>query len=345
RISQRARFKGLKTAAVAKMEEVAEGLGLTSEQLADRLVPDFGLDADGSLRLDYGSRRFVVGFDEQLRPFVADDTGKRLKTLPKPGARDDTDLATAAYQRFTALKKDVRTVAVDQVRRLEQAMVAGRRWTGAEFRTLFAEHPLLWHIVRRLVWARFDAAGRVTGALRMAEDRTLATVDDEPAVLGDDEIIGIAHPLHLGTAEAAGWAEVFADYEILQPFPQLGRPTFGLTPEEAAGAHLNRFESVTVPTTKLIGLERRGWKRESPQDAGMQSVIEKTLAPNRVMVVHLDPGIAVGELDYFPDQKLTAVFLHDGTGGWWSKEVELPLHTLDAVATSEIIRDLTEVTT
>src|SRR6185369_16203815 len=121
-IAQRAKFKGLKTAAQQKMDEVAAGLGLDAEQLADRLVPDFGLAADGSLRLDYGPRQFLVGFDEQLRPFVADADGKRLKALPKPGARDDAELAPAAYKQFAALKKDVRTVAADQIRRLERAM-------------------------------------------------------------------------------------------------------------------------------------------------------------------------------------------------------------------------------
>ncbi|GAA1647877.1 DUF4132 domain-containing protein [Actinoplanes couchii] len=345
RISQRAKFKGLKTAAVAKMDEVADGLGLSSEQLADRLVPDFGLDADGSLLLDYGPRRFVVGFDEQLRPFVAEEGGKRLKTLPKPGVRDDAELAPAAYQRFAALKKDVRTVAADQVCRLEQAMVDGRRWSGAEFRQLFAGHPLLWHIVRRLVWARFDADGTVTGTLRIAEDRTLATVDDEPAELGDDEIVGIAHPLRLGEATVASWSEVFADYEILQPFPQLGRPVFRLPAAETAGARLLRFEGLSVPATKLLGLERRGWKRETPEDGGIQSRIEKTLARDRIMMVQLNPGIAVGDVTYFEDQKLESVFLHDGTGDWWRGGSETPLNTVDEVAISEIIRDLTEVTT
>ncbi len=345
RIAQRAKFKGLKTAAATRMDEVADSLGLSTEQLADRLVPDLGLDADGSLRLDYGPRRFTVGFDEQLRPFVVDEQGRRLKALPRPGARDDADLAPAAYRRFTALKKDVRTIAADQVRRLEQAMVTGRRWTGAEFRELFAGHPLLWHIVRRLVWGRFDTSGALTGTLRIAEDRSLATVADEPTTLAGDEIVGIVHPLQLGAEEAGGWARVFADYEILQPFPQLGRARFTLTADETAGPRLARFEGLRVPTTKLLGLERRGWRRESPQDGGIQSVFEKQVGSGLTMMVQMDPGIAVGELAYFPDQKLESVFLHNGTGTWWfDNKGEVPLKDLDPVALSEIVRDLTEVT-
>ncbi|GAA3350926.1 hypothetical protein GCM10020358_78680 [Amorphoplanes nipponensis] len=344
-IAQRAKFKGLKAAAAQKMAEVAAGLGLSADQLADRLVPQFGLDAAGSMVLDYGARQFTVGFDEQLRPYVADSSGKRLKALPKPGARDDAELAPAAYQQFAALKKDVRTVATDQIRRLERAMVTGRRWTGAEFRQLFVAHPLLWHIVRRLVWATYDDAGRPAGAVRVAEDRSFSDVHDERAELADDACVGVAHPLHLGDS-LPDWAEVFADYEILQPFAQLGRETFSLTPEEAAAARLTRFEGHTVPTGRVIGLERRGWRREEPQDAGVQGRIELALGSRQEVVIELDPGIAVGALDIFPEQKLEMIFLSDGTGNRWGADTtgHVPLGRLDPVTASEIIRDLTELT-
>jgi hypothetical protein len=344
-IAQRAKFSALKHAAQQMMKAVADGLGLTAEQLADRLVPDFGLDVDGSLRLDYGPRQFVVGFDEQLRPYVTDAAGKTLKTLPKPGVRDDTVLAPAAHQRFTGLKKDVRTVATDQVRRLEQAMVTNRRWTGAEFRRLFAGHPLLWHIVRRLVWATFDAAGTPDGAFRVAEDRTLSTVDDEETTLADDAVVGVAHPLHLGK-EVAAWGEVFADYEILQPFPQLGRPVFGLAEEDLRAGRLVRFQGVKVPTTALLGMEKRGWHREAPRDAGMQSRLERTIGDGMTVIAEFEPGIAAGGISYFPEQKLQEVWLQHGSAHRWSRgdNGRDALDQLDPVTVSEILRDLTDLT-
>jgi hypothetical protein len=345
RISQKAKSTPLRTAAAARIGEVADALGLTADELADRLVPDFGLDADGSLRLDYGPRQFVVGFDEQLRPFVADGAGKRLKELPKPGTRDDASLGEAAYQRFSALKRAVRKISAEQVRRLEQAMVAGRRWTGADFRRLFVEHPLMWHIGRRLVWARFDGSGAVVGSLRIAEDRSFAGVDDEPVVVGDDDVIGVAHPVRLGAADLTGWAEVFADYEILQPFPQLGRPVHELTETERGAGRLHRFEGVTVPTTKVLTLDRRGWHRHEPVNAGIQAGFDRVIGPGQVLTVHLDPGI-VGQVGFHAKQSLVAVYLHDGSAGPWdlTDARTLPLGGLDPVSVSEILRDLTDVT-
>ena len=341
-ISQRVKFKALRTRAQEKIQEVAEGLGLTSEQLADRLVPDFGLDGDGSMVLDYGPRRFVVGFDEQLKPYVSDENGKRRKSLPAPGARDDAEPASAARKRFADLKKDVRTVAGDLIQRLEVAMVVRRTWTKAEFADLFAGHPLTWHLARRLVWVA-EADG-VRTAFRVAEDRTFADVEDDTLELPDAVRIRLAHPLDLSGA-LEEWSEVFADYEILQPFAQLGRAVHVMTDEERAGAHLTRFENAVVPTGRLLGMQRRGWARGEPQDAGIEGWFSREVGPNRFVVLGLDPGIAVGYVDEFPEQTLRAVWINTRPDDYWpSRTTSLRFGDLDPVTASEVLADLTELT-
>ncbi|MDK0523342.1 DUF4132 domain-containing protein [Streptomyces sp. ML-6] len=342
-IAQRVKFKALKERAGEKIAEVAAGLGLAGEQLSDRLVPDLGLDADGSTVIDYGPRSFTVGFDEQLRPYVLDGDGKRRKDLPKPGARDDAELAPAERKRFMALKKDVRTIASDQVRRLEAAMVAERSWTAGEFRKLFVEHPLLWHLVRRLVWLSEAEDGTRT-AFRVAEDRTFADAEDDVFVLAEDATVRLAHPVHLGD-ELAAWSEVFADYEILQPFPQLGRSVFALPGEEADTYRLPRFEGLKVPVGKVLGLQRRGWERGEPQDAGVERWISKRLGDDCYLVIALDPGIAVGVVDMFPDQTLETVWLDSRPDDHWRRgEYRLRFTGLDAVTVSEFLGDLAELT-
>ncbi len=342
-IAQRVPFKALKVRAQEKIAEVAEALGLTGEQLGDRLVPDFGLDADGSTVIDYGTRQFTVGFDEQLRPYVRDADGKPRKALPAPAAKDDPELAPAERKRFAALKKDVRTVASDQVRRLEAAMVAQRSWTAGEFRELFVTHPLLWHLVRRLVWLS-EADGEVT-AFRVAEDRTYADVDDDELTLPEDAHVRLAHPLLLGE-ELGAWSELFADYEILQPFPQLGRPVHAITEEEAASHRLARFEGATVPVGKLLGLTKRGWERGTPQDAGVERWFSRRIAEGQYLVIDLDPGIPVGWVDGLGDQTFRAVWLDTRPDDYWERNRRYALRFagLDPVMASELLADLTEVT-
>jgi hypothetical protein len=320
-ISRRVRFKGLKARAKDKIEQIAARRGLTPEQLADRMVPDFGLDDDGSMALDYGPRRFTVGFDEALVPFVLDGDGRRRTTLPRPGAGDDPELAPAAYQRFSSMKKVARTASADQIRRLETAMVTLRRWTAAEFRELFVAHPLVWHIARRLVWLAAD--GGATAAFRVAEDRTFADARDEAYALPGTATVGIAHPLDLG-GELAAWRETFEDYELLQPFPQLERPTYALTGEERRCDHLARFEGRTVRTVRVLALRHRGWARG-------YSDVSRELPAGRRVLVDLAPGLGSGPPDDEPEQRIEGVRLAGGAG----------FGELDPVTASEIVADLT----
>ncbi|MGV9414671.1 DUF4132 domain-containing protein [Nocardia sp. NPDC003693] len=312
-IAEKAKFKGLKSTARAQIAAVALARGLTADELADRLTPDFGLDADGGLVLDYGPRGFVVGFDEQLKPIVHDATRdedgrwRRLaarKSLPKPGAKDDPELAPAAHKRFAEVKKAVRTAAGDQIRRFERAMVTGRRWSVADHRTLFVEHPLIRHIARRLVWVIVDQDGGVAGSFRIAEDLSFADAADAPISLPDDVTVGIAHPLHL-TAGLGAWAELFADYEMLQPFSQIQRETYALSEAERVVGVLPGFAEITVPTGGILGLVQQGWDRGPALDNGVWDEVFHDLGVDRSVEIDLRPGVPIGNAGLFPEQTIT----------------------------------------
>jgi hypothetical protein len=330
-IADKAGHRGLRLLARRRIAELADAAGITLDELGDRLVPNLGLDPTGRTRLDYGRRAFVVGFDEQLRPYVLDADGKRRASLPKLGAQDDPTLAPAAYARFAGLKKDVRTVAADQIRRLERALVRQRRWEAPAFRRYLLDHPLMQHLVRRLLCATFEASGAVRSTFRVAEDRSLADLADEPVALPADAIVGLAHPLHLG-ADLPAWSEVFADYELLQPFPQLAREVYTVTGPDADRGTLARFEGRVTHIGRIGALERRGWLRGSPGDGGMQSELRCVLAGGVELSVDLDPGIFVGDPAAHIEQTLGTVRLASGR-----------FAEQDPIAISEAIRDIEEI--
>ncbi|GGN74575.1 hypothetical protein GCM10010112_44840 [Actinoplanes lobatus] len=318
RLARKAKSKGFRKFAAEHLDEVAAARGLRPEELADRIVPGLGLDADGRAVLDYGPRRFTVGFDEQFQPSVTDAQGKRLTRLPRPAATDDAELAAAAQRRFTELRKDLRTIAGERARALEEAMAMGRRWTGADFRRLFVDHPLHWQLTRRLVWAAFDGQGRVAATFRAAEDRTFADIDDKTWTLDPAAAVGVAHPWHFG-ADGAGWAEVFADYAIIQPFPQVGREVFTL-----GDLDVDAVVGSTVESRRIYALTARGWRfghghgsllRDWPGDVTIELVF--------------GPGYHWQEPDL--PQSLTAI----------SGE----LTALDPVGVSEVVRDVRSLLT
>ncbi|WP_067824138.1 DUF4132 domain-containing protein [Actinomadura kijaniata] len=332
----------LRARARQRLDQLAAELELTPDRLADRLVPDFGLDAEGGMLLDYGPRRFHVGFDEHLRPHVTTEDGTPRRTLPKPGAKDDPVLAPAAYATFTGLRKDVRGVAETQIRRLEAAMLGRRRWPVEGFRDLLVAHPLVWHLVRRLVWVAEDGDG--TTAFRLAEDRSFADVHDDALEPSASARVGVAHPAELG-GDLAAWTEVFDDYEITQPFDQLHRPVFTLTDAERDGHRPVRFEGSAVPAPNVWHMRKRGWLPGDAPD-GIVRWIFRTLAPDRHVVVDLSPGVPYDSDEDGPDQTVERVRLGTLPVSGASRSAEdVRFGDLDAVTASEVLADLTALTT
>ncbi|WP_335987428.1 DUF4132 domain-containing protein [Glycomyces sp. MUSA5-2] len=333
--ADKVQFKALMYEAMEQINRIAAELGLSREQLADRLVPDFGLGDDAVRTVDYGTRTFTVAFDEQLRPFVIDEGGKARKSLPKPGAKDDATVADDAYRRFQALRKELKSVAKEQVNRLEAAMVEGRTWDAEEFRRHLVGHALTGHLVRRLVWLADDAA------FRIAEDGTFSDLDDDAFDLPAGASVRLAHPALLGDA-ADRWAEVLADYEILQPFDQLARPVAAFTDEELTTGRLARFEGAAVDTGRLLGLARRGWHRAHPGDGGLVPGFTYPLASRCFLVLHITPGIDLGYAAEHPTQTIASAHLADleTFGG----DPVPPTGPIDPVAAAEALGALARLT-
>jgi hypothetical protein len=336
-IAGKVKFKALQDRAKEKINAVAEARGLSAAELADRLVPDLGLDEQGTLALDFGPRQFFVAFDETLKPFVKDAQGVRLKDLPKPVKSDEAALAEAATERYKQMKKDAKAVASLQVVRLEQGMVERRRWPAADFRLFFLQHPLMRHLAARLVWGVYEQ-DKLANGFRVAEDWTLADAQDTLYELPDAATVGIAHVLEIPAPLQTAFGQVLADYEILQPFRQLGRETYALTPEEQKTSEIKRFADKHVASGSVMGLVNRGWERGQAQDAGWVGWFTRRVADGMEVQLELDPGLSIGDPSYEPKQRVQAIVLRKS--GTWDQDGHVNFETLDPITASEVLRDV-----
>jgi hypothetical protein len=84
------------------------------------------------------------------------------------------------------------------------------------------------HIARGIVWT--DGAT----AFRVAEDGSLSDSHDARYTLAGDAEVAVLHPLRAARDEIDRWRQLFADYEILQPMPQLERVELA-KPEQGRG--------------------------------------------------------------------------------------------------------------
>jgi hypothetical protein len=344
-IAQKLKFKGLQEKAREKIDQIAEARGLTAEELADRLVPDLGLEDDGSLELDFGARKFKVAFDEVLKPFVKDASNARLADLPKPKKDDDAEKSTAAVETWKALKKDAKTIASQQVFRLEMSMCTRRRWTHEVFRRFIVEHPLLRHLAVRVVWGTYRDGddGALDTLFRIAEDGSFADAEDNGWTLPEGATVGVAHALEMPKDQAARFGQVFGDYEILQPFKQLGREVYALTDDEKAAKTYARCKDRVVETTRVLGLESRGWRRGPVEDGGVLHSFDRDvrLLNGKEAMVSLEffDGIIAGAATEWKEQKLHGL----GFGYDWryrQADAQASLGEIDPVMMSELIRDI-----
>lgn len=345
-IAQKLKFKALQERAKEKIANIAESRELTVAELEDRLAPDLGLDDNGSLLLDFGPRQFTVSFDETLKPFVRDASGSRLKDLPKPNKSDDELQANNAVNRYKLLKKDARTVAAQQVARLESAMCLRRRWSPENFQLFLVEHPLVRHLTRRLIWGVYSAENQLLACFRVAEDNSYSTADDDLFTLPEGDIsIGIPHVLEISPTDAAAFGQLFADYELLPPFRQLDRNSYALTEAERNASELTRWAGRKCPSGRVMGLANKGWMRGEPQDGGWIGWMIKPLG-RWSLIMEIDEGFAVGmsPAELSAEQLLSKLWLWEGKAesyGWGSNSTqEAQFSVLDAITASEIINDI-----
>jgi hypothetical protein len=338
-IAQKVKFQALKARAGECMEAIAKSRKMSRDELEDRIVPDGGFDENGERVLDFGSRKFKVVLGSEGAPLVKDDSGAKKTDLPKPGAKDDQALANQAIADWKLLKKTLREVTKIQVVRLEQAMVKGRTWKAKDFETLIVKHPLMSHLARGLVF------GCKKDTFRVAEDGSYADEKDAKYTLPKDALVRIVHPLDMTDAQKTAWGQIFADYELLPPFQQLGRQTFTIEDKEKKLADLAaRFKGQEWGVSAFLGkLSRRGWVHGHPQDAGFVNDHSKPFFSAGITAVVEHTGYPIGSRDWADPQKIEKLFFVKGTEvpvPWSASKKALKLADVDQKALSEVLLDL-----
>jgi hypothetical protein len=308
--------------------------GLSVTQLADRLAITHGLDTGVSV--DYGPRSFPVVVDEHLTAHVTSLDGRILARPPKPGVKDTNP---GAYQWFLQFKKDLRATAAAQTSRLEKEMHTHRLRPARDLTEVLLPHPILGPIARRLLWGSYDTANRLVQALRVAEDGSLADVHDTTVTVGGDTPLGIVHPAELGD-ELAGWAQIVADYEILQPFPQVNRPVVALGAAQRAATGLVGFGPVQPDAVEALIRGRWGGNGYETGDS-VHTQLRHALPGGLTLLAELHPGVPTSTyLTPAVEQRVTEIWLDSSESDHWQRERRTPMGLADPAALSELLVEL-----
>lgn len=261
------KHKQVRNAAKEALSLAAKTRGITEEELEDQLVPDLGFNKRGEKTIDYGSRAFTAYLTPNLKIELKTEEGKRIKSLPKPNAKDHVEKAEEAKVELSSIKKQLRSIISMQTQRLETALSLNRYWSQHTWKSLFVENPIMQQFAISLIWGEYKE-GKLVAMFRYMEDGTFNTIDEEEHELTPDTVIGLIHPLELSEEERELWKEQLEDYEVIQPFPQIVREVFLVAEDEKVT--VERFGGIQINGRSLFGkITKYGWNRGSVEDAGV----------------------------------------------------------------------------
>jgi hypothetical protein len=179
------------------------------------------------LELHHAGQTYTVALAKDLTLRLHTPTGD---TLDAPPANADARMM-AEWQACTQLIDAVRFV---QQRLLEAAMLEDARWTVAEFKCLYWQHPLTRYLAQTLIWGVYQG-NKLRATFRLTPELTLSNSRDRDYRLPrtPNTQVGVVHPRQLSLRAARQWRSILFDYAILQPFEQLA-----LTPPKPERRHL-----------------------------------------------------------------------------------------------------------
>ncbi|HKW33416.1 MAG TPA: DUF4132 domain-containing protein [Candidatus Acidoferrum sp.] len=277
-VANRFRTKGIQEEAMRLCELLAERKGWTMEELADRTIPMAGLDDEGILELDYGTRTFTARLTEDMTLVLTNPTGKTISSLPDPNQSDDAEKAKQAKAGLSASRKELKSVLSMQKDRLYEALCTQRTWRFEEWDTYLRKHPIVGRYCQRLVWGVRNGE-KISASFRPLADGSLTDHHDDELTVSPEETICLAHEETLAPKDRTAWVQHFSDYKVEPLFQQFGKASFSLPETMKEATEVTEFLGHIMKAFSLRNrLTRLGYTRGAAQDGGWFFDYHKTFS-------------------------------------------------------------------
>ena len=268
-LRRRVKHAGFHKQIDAALAAAAARTGLSLGELAERLVPDAGLDGQGERQIAVdGAVVASVSIGDGWR------VGVRWRETTARSAQNSDD---AARQVRTAVK-EVRTALAAERRRLEGLLAEERSWAVADWRRWYLGHPVTGALTRGLIWS-FSTG--VTGI--PADGDRLAGADGEQ-VIPAEATVRLWHPARADTAQVGRWRDYLVAAGRAQPFKQAFREVYLITPAELeTRLYSNRFAAhVPIPVgLRAVQGARLGGQLPRPVRRGLRGTGPAGLSRSR----------------------------------------------------------------
>ena len=327
----RIKQKSLQKLAGELVSSIAEDHGWTTEELADRTVPDCGLDEDGSADLPLGEGRpdARMVLNDALELVLINSAGQPVKSFPAI----DTPEATESKSLWAATKKEVAATVEMQAGRLHDAMVAGRSWTLDDWQRDTLGHPIMAALACQLVWQGLGEEDQPLVTFRpLAGGGAMGPLGDRIALDGVLRV-RLAHGALMTDEDTVAWETFVKPRRTKAPVTQFGRPVRRLHPDMATQTQIADREGWVTDTFTIRSTAKRlGYERGEILDSGGFKDYVRRFAGAGFESVLTFSGSGV------PEENLPASPLHFSFRNLGSRG-EMPLGKVPPVLLSETWND------
>jgi len=298
-------------AALVALETAAEELGITIQELGDKVVPVFGFEGL--------FKNFVVDGDE-YRAFIDsnfkmaffNDDNKKLKAIP--AAADAT-----LKEEFKAIAKEVRDIVKSQSSRLEYYLIIQRKWSFTQWKKFFLQNPVMFIYATKFLWGTYNNDEQLLQTFICNEDTSLLNIDSEEINIDDERIVAMVHPSQLDAPVLQQWKQFFFDASIEAIFPQLDRMLPGLNDIDLSKGIIKKFEGKQMKEGSIRStLEKYGWHRGPTGDGGMVESFNLLYFEKKMEAILEVEGVGAG-YGWGMEEKLGRLYVIDKnkvTGRW-----------------------------
>lgn len=335
----RTRRKYVGAAAALAIFRTAEMMGISTDELAERIVPDFGFNADSEkdLPLKKGTCTAVLCDDFK----IAFRDGEKLVANPTAKLPEESE------EELKETRKFLREAVSRQTLRLQDSMIGGKRWPLDVWRGRYEVHPLFRIFAMRLVWGVYGENGKLLRTFRLYPNGLTADASGGLEEFPDPVAkIGIVHRMELDEKSAKDWSAHLKRFKVKPLFKQLDRPVHILDPEHGNRREIRLTRGVkTTAGTLRKELLGRGWSLSAAGDGGSLSGMWRRF-PGSTIEAYLPAAYLHAVSSAGDEVELeAAIFAHGNPAknnyrDFPSEEVAITFGNVPPIIYSETIADL-----
>ena len=311
------------TATLKSIDRILQGLAqkhsVALHELEEYMVPDFGLDQHGRLRIPVGELTGV---------YTLPESGKSALSWEKDGKTFGTGPATqsTALKEFKRLAKEIDEALSANCMRLERSFLRQHPWQYAHWKAFYLEHPLMRTLVRRLIW-KFHTDGQ--DFIGYCLEGHIIDHHGKPLTITDDTLVSLWHPMNEAVKTVKAWRVFLSQHHVDQPFEQVNREVYMPNREELADCfYSSRFACHVLNRQQFKqAITKRGWTLRQKAEHNWSYVPHITLADWDIRV------------NFFADTKEEDRVVTDMLN-FYKEGEPLPLSDVPPVIFSEMMRDI-----